>query len=178
MNNKSCSTLIFSAAALSGFVLISTAYAADMPKRKSGLWEIKTLMKEMPGGGMTMQHCVDEKTDDLMQRDADKQAKQSCTVSNMKRDGDRMTVQSACKMDKSTVTTDSVFTGKFDSAYRVDMKSRYEPPLHGMKENAMSMEAKWLGACKPGQKPGDMVMQGMPGMPKGMKFNPSQMPAR
>ena len=31
-----------------------------------------------------------------------------------------------------------------------------------MKESASTMEAKWLGACKPGQKPGDISMPGMP----------------
>ena len=27
----------------------------------------------------------------------------------------------------------------------------------------MAINAKWLGACKPGQKPGDIVMQGKAG---------------
>jgi hypothetical protein len=26
------------------------------------------------------------------------------------------------------------------------------------------MDARWLGACKPGQRPGDVIMMGMPGM--------------
>jgi hypothetical protein len=30
----------------------------------------------------------------------------------------------------------------------------------------MTINAKWLGPCKPGQKPGDIVMPG------GMKINP------
>ena len=178
MNKQSRFALICCAVTLTGFALTSTVNAMDAPKRKSGLWEIKTMMQGMPGGGMAMQHCIDEKTDDLMKQSAEKQAKQTCTVNDMKRDGDRMTIHSVCKMDKSTVTTDAVFSGKFDSAYRADMKFRYDPPMNGMKEGAMNMEAKWLGACKPGQKPGDVMTSAMPGMPKGMKFNPSQMPTR
>jgi len=31
-----------------------------------------------------------------------------------------------------------------------------------MKESSSVIEAKWLGPCKAGQKPGDIVMPGMP----------------
>jgi hypothetical protein len=35
-----------------------------------------------------------------------------------------------------------------------------------MRESSSTIEAKWLGACLAGQKPGDIVMPGMPaGMP-------------
>jgi hypothetical protein len=65
-------------------------------------------------------------------------------------------------MSGTTTTTRGVFTGQFDSSYKGDIKSTYEPPLHGMKESASMIEAKWVGACKPGQKPGDISMPGMP----------------
>ncbi|HEY7219560.1 MAG TPA: hypothetical protein VH985_14340, partial [Candidatus Binatia bacterium] len=56
----------------------------------------------------------------------------------------------------------AVFTGRFDSSYKADIKSSYEPPMAGMKESSSMIEAKWLGPCKAGQKPGDIVMPGMP----------------
>ena len=37
------------------------------------------------------------------------------------------------------------------------------------RETAMTVEAKWLGPCKPGQKPGDIVMPG------GFKLNVTDM---
>ena len=40
-------------------LLAATAGAADAPKRKSGLWEIKTQMAGMPSQG-PMQMCVDQ----------------------------------------------------------------------------------------------------------------------
>ena len=60
--------------------------------------------------------------------------------------------------------TRAVFTGQFDTAYKADIKSTYEPPLQGMKESTSVLDAKWLGACKPGQKAGDISMPGMPNM--------------
>lgn len=143
------------------------ALAADMPKRKSGLWEITTSMEGMPKGMGPIQHCIDRNSDNLMQQDAEK-FKQQCSATDIKQQGDRITVHSVCKMEttKNTYTTttmDAVFTGAFDSAYRGDIKTQFSPPLHGMAESKMAITAKWLGACKPGQKPGDIVMPGTAG---------------
>ena len=49
------------------------------------------------------------------------------------------------------------------------MTVRYAPPLEGMSEMRMVSQGRWLGACKPGQKHGDVVMPGMPGMVPGSK---------
>jgi hypothetical protein len=83
----------------------------------------------------------------------------------MRKKGDKIIGESVCKMSDTTVSTRSVITGRFDSAYKADIKSTYEPPMHGMSESSSSMEARWLGPCKPGQKHGDISM---PGMPEGM----------
>ena len=150
-------------ALLVALALASPVAAAsfDAPKRKSGLWEIK-----MTGGqakGMpAMQQCVDEKSDDLMMKDMRAAQKTQCSKNDMRKEGDKIVVESVCKMENSTATTRAVFTGRFDSAYKADIKSTYEPPLKGMKEASSVIEAKWLGPCKAGQKPGDISMPGMP----------------
>ena len=138
------------------------ALAADTPKRKTGLWEINTQMDGMPSMG-AMQQCIDQKTDDLMQQHAKKE-KPDCGVMDVKLQGNKVTMHSVCKFDGTTATTDAVFVGAFDSAYKGDMKTRFNPPLHGVSESKMTMEAKWVGPCKAGQKPGDMIMPNMKGM--------------
>lgn len=135
--------------------------SADLPKRKSGLWDIK-MSNAAVKGAQTMQQCIDEKTDNLMKNNMAQSEKQSCSKNEMRREGDKWVAESICKFNGSTAKTRAVFTGQFDSAYRADIKSTYEPPLHGMRESSAMIEAKWLGACKPGQKPGDMSMPGMP----------------
>lgn len=142
--------------------LAGGALAADTPKRKSGLWEINSQMDGMPSMG-AMQQCIDQKTDDLMQQQAKKQ-KPDCSVMDVKPQGNKVTMHSVCKFEGTTATTDAVFVGAFDSAYKGDMKTRYNPPMHGVSEAKMTMEAKWLGPCKPGQKPGDVIMPNMKGM--------------
>jgi len=133
------------------------AHAYDMPKRKSGLWEITTSMEGMPRAMGPIQHCIDQSSDDLMQQRGEK-AKQQCSAMDVKQQGDRIVIHSVCKHDTTTTTLDAVFTGAFDSAYRGDIHTHFDPPMHGKAESKMSLEAKWLGACKPGQKPGDIVM--------------------
>ena len=142
--------------------LAGGALAADTPKRKSGLWEINTQMEGMPSMG-AMQQCIDQNTDDLMQQSAKKE-KPDCSVMDVKPQGNKVTMHSVCKFEGTTATTDAVFIGAFDSAYKGDMKTRYNPPMHGISESKMTMEAKWLGPCKPGQKPGDVIMPNMKGM--------------
>lgn len=143
----------------------SQALAMDMPKRKSGLWEITTSMEGMPKGMGPIQHCIDQTTDNLMQQNAEK-FKQQCSATDIKQQGDKITIHSVCKMEttkntSTTTTMDAVFTGAFDSAYRGDIRTTFNPPMHGMAESKMSIAAKWVGACKPGQKPGDIVMPGL-----------------
>ena len=139
--------------------LATTAMAADMPKRKAGLWEINMRMDGAPSMG-PIQQCIDQNTDNLMQQKA-KEQKPDCSVMDVKTSGNRVTIHSVCKMEGTTVTSDGVFEGAFDASYRGTMKSRYNPPMHGMSESNMTQEARWLGPCKPGQKPGDVIMPNM-----------------
>ena len=151
----SCLTLGIAAALLARPVV-----AAEPPKRKSGLWEMKQQMDGVPSMG-AMQMCVDQASDNLMQDRARQKA--DCSVMDVSQNGGKTTLHSVCKVDaKTTATTDAVFTGSMDSSYRGDIRVRYSPPLQGRAEMKMSSEARWLGPCKPGQKPGDVVMPGMP----------------
>ena len=152
--------------------LATTATAADMPKRKAGLWEINMRMDGAPSMG-PIQQCIDQNTDNLMQQKA-KEQKPDCSVMDVKTSGNRVTIHSVCNMEGTTVTSDGVFEGAFDASYRGTMKSRYNPPMHGMSESNMTQEARWLGPCKPGQKPGDVIMPNM-GMGPGGTVNINDM---
>jgi hypothetical protein len=139
----------------------AAAASFDPPKRKSGLWEIN-ISSGQTKGSHAMQQCIDEKTDDLMKKELTENQKPQCSKNEMRKEGDKIIAESVCKVQNSTATTRAVFTGRFDSAYKADIKSTYEPPMSGMKESSSVIEAKWLGPCKAGQKPGDIVMPGMP----------------
>ena len=143
------------------------ASAQDLPKRKSGLWEIRTSSatgKSAVAQSATVQMCIDENTDDVVQQQMGA-ARQSCSRHDVKRTGEQMVVDSVCRFGETTATTHSVFTGAFDTAYKVESRTAYDPPLQGTREGTAVMQARWLGACKAGQKPGDMILG------NGMKIN-------
>ena len=139
----------------------ASAASFDSPKRKSGLWEIRISSDQAKGVPM-VQQCVDEKSDDLMGEDMAGGEELSCSKNEMRREGDTIVGESVCKVNGSTARTRAVITGRFDSAYKVNMTVTYEPPLMGMREASMVMEGTWLGPCKPGQQPGDVSIPGMP----------------
>lgn len=155
----------------------ATALAADVPNRKPGLWEIKSSMQGVPADALpATQQCIDERTDVLMQQRAGQSG--ACQQMDIKRDGERTTIHSVCTHDRITATTDATFIGSFDSSYRGNIKVKYEPPMQGISESAMTLEARWLGPCKPGQKPGDVMINGMKFNPAQMGGPPPKMPAR
>ena len=105
--------------ALALLALLALAYTAttfsapnDMPTRKSGLWEIKMQSPEMPQP-MQSQHCIDEKTDNLLLQQGQAQAQQQCSKNSMRKEGDKIIVESVCKFDATTATTKAVFSGDF-----------------------------------------------------------------
>ena len=64
------------------------------------------------------------------------------------------------------MTSHSEIIGDFNSAYTVKTTSHSEGgPAATKGDHETMIEAKWLGACKPDQKPGDIVMPG------GLKMN-------
>jgi hypothetical protein len=128
------------------------ALAQDPPRRKSGLWEVKG--ETMP----PMSTCVDQASDDALRSAAGNMQQSNCKQTSMKREGNRIVSESVCKMGNTTATTRTVASGDFETAYTVESTSKYEPPLAGRSEGRVKMDARWVGPCKPGMKPGDMVM--------------------
>jgi hypothetical protein len=58
------------------------------------------------------------------------------------------------------LTSHSEVTGDFNSAYTVVTTSHSDKGLTNLRDLTTRIEGKWLGDCKPGQKPGDVIMPG------------------
>ena len=127
----------------------------DIPKRKPGLWEIQTTLAEMGGVTNTLQICIDEEFDDLMDTRGDEDT--DCSEQTVRRDGNRMLVDAVCRIDGTTATLRGVFAGDFSSRYQGEIKTTYDPPIQGMATSHLALEARWLSACLPGQQPGQVI---------------------
>src|SRR5664279_862029 len=146
------------------------ARAVEIPVRKAGLWELKMLNSGSPLPEMTMQHCTDETTDKAMTDAASPMAKDMCSKNDMQKTATGYVNDSVCKVGGMSITSHAETTGDFNSAYTVKSTSHTEGgPAAAPHDATTTIEAKWLGACKADQKPGDIVMPG------GFKMNVKDM---
>ena len=146
-------------------VLLFAAQAAalDLPTRKAGLWEIKMMFEGRNLPAQTMQQCIDASSDKVMNANFGGSAQETCSKRDMQNVGGTIVVDSVCTFGQAITTSHAVVTGSFDSAYSVDVTSTRSGgamapgmPAHG--SSHMKIEAKWIGPCAAGQKPGDVIM--------------------
>jgi hypothetical protein len=144
----------------------AAASAVELPVRKAGLWEMKTMRAGSSTPDMTMQQCTDESTDKAMSTAFSPMAKESCSKNDIQKTANGYVGDSVCSFGGMSMTSHSETTGDFNSAYTVKSTSTTKGGPPGVPGDSTTIiEAKWLGACKPDQKPGDIMMPG------GMKMN-------
>jgi len=152
-----------------GYLLLaplSEAAGADqLPIRKAGLWDIKMVRSGSPMPAITMQHCTDETTDRAMNGMASPMAQQNCSKQDIRKTATGYASDSVCTVAGRTITAHSEVAGDFNSAYTVTTVSHSEGGPAGARDVTSRIEAKWIGACKADQKPGDVVT------PDGRKVN-------
>jgi len=63
-----------------------------------------------------------------------------------------------CNLGGSTMKSHSVMTLTGNTAYRTEAHATFDPPLAGQAVTDTVIEGRYVGACKPGQQPGDMTL--------------------
>lgn len=134
------------------------ADADELPIRKAGLWEMK-----VSGGGsipeMKLQQCTDESTDRQMSTAFSPLSKELCSKKDVRKTANGYVMDSDCSLAGVSIASHSEIVGDFNSAYTVKSTSHGDAAA-GRGDRVTAIDAKWLGACKPDQKPGDVVMPG------------------
>ena len=149
---------LFWCVAALGLGLCLPAQAIDFPPRKPGLWEVRITDGKSGEKPQITQQCVDAASDQAMMKMGQAMAEKGCSRNDMRKDGDRIITESVCTFGKAKITSQSVMTFQSDTAMRTEIKGRYEPPIMGLSEVNSVQEARWMGPCKAGQQPGDLVM--------------------
>jgi len=150
-------------------LLIATAAPAtaqDFPIMKSGQWETSTTTSRSSDGPLSkITMCTDEAIQRQMMDMSKGMQREMCSKSDLRREGAKYIGDSVCKMGESKMTTHSVMTIQGDTAYKVAITTTYDPPFMGMKDASTSVEGKYVGPCRDGLQPGDVLM------PDGRKMN-------
>lgn len=137
--------------------LAANALSDEIPKRKPGLWEIKGTIEGMPDMGPVLE-CVDQNTDNILQQ-GKMEEEAECKAPIVKRSGDKITIHTECRLDDDMFTsTDYTLQGSFDSAYHGTAISQIKSP-QDTRKTTFTINARWTGPCKAGQKPGDVISQ-------------------
>jgi hypothetical protein len=148
---------------LSGCALAMTvpAGAEELPVRKAGLWEMKIVKTGSQLPDLTMQHCTDPTTDKEMSDSVSPLAKQICSKREIQKTATGYVSDSVCTVAGVAMTTHADIVGDFNSGYTVTSTSHSDKgPTGKPLDTITKIEAKYVGACKPDQKPGDIVMPG------------------
>ena len=142
-----------------GVACISPAAAQDFPTRRAGLWEITVEREGMPP--QVMQQCTDAETDKSMNAFGGGMGAELCSKQDIRKVGTTLVINATCKIGPMTSVSHSVVSGDFNSNYTVKVTSKIEglpAAAQAMAGGATTIQARWVGACNPNQRPGDVIM--------------------
>ncbi|MCV9936434.1 hypothetical protein OIU35_08655 [Boseaceae bacterium BT-24-1] len=142
---------IIAAASILGAV---PAFADELPQRKAGLWETKSTGAE---GETTAKQCVGPGTDRAMLGGMTGGA---CAKVEVKKTATGYAVATECTIGQINAVGSSVVTGDFQTIVRTEGSTKLTgmPGQPGPVERKLVVEAKRVGDCGPGQKPGDIIL--------------------
>jgi hypothetical protein len=151
---------------IAGLAIAGTAAAAlaqdAAPTRRAGWWEI-TVSNPLVRGGQTVQMCTDAATERSMSvfAGAEGQQPRGCSAPVIHKTAGGWSFDLACTRGKIATVSSGIANGDFQTGYHVETTTRMTPaPIPQLAEIRTTMDARWLGPCPEGRKPGDMVMNG------------------
>ncbi len=150
-----------SSAAVITLLAASGDPALAHPKRRAGLWEVRSASADTLGMAPT-RYCVGESTDTAdTHLDRSNGPKGSCSLGQFLPAGQGWVAESVCREGKNTVTSRAVATGDFENEYRIDTVVTYTSAAGNRREDREAAVARWLGARERNQRAGDLVIPGM-----------------
>jgi hypothetical protein len=166
-------TRSFALAAATALMASAPAAAVDYPTLKNGQWEMTTSAAEAGAPPRKSTICLDANTQKSMIDMGVGMQKEMCTRMDMRREGARFITDAECKLGTSVIKSHGVMTMTGDTAYRTETSATFDPPLaKDMKESKTVIEGRYLGPCRDGMQPGDMVTD------TGQKINVNQLQQR
>lgn len=145
-----------------------TAQAKSLPARRSGLWEITLHSDEVTlrragqasPRPVTVQQCTSAQTEPVMLLSL-LPGQESCGNTRVRRvqgsDGAGFDISNTCKVHGVRNDAQVTLRGDLQSHYSGTFQVRFASAAI-KNTGTKSFEGRWLGACKEGQRPGDMVL--------------------
>jgi hypothetical protein len=143
---------------LAFFAVVTLAAQTQIPTRKAGLWEstMSGTSSLAAAGGGKIKHCIDASTDQAAMTGA--MAGKACEQGPIVKTAAGYEMEATCKMGGMTSKSKSIVSGDFNSQVTVDVTSFITTGSGPAKESKTKIEARYVGPCEAGQKPGDIIM--------------------
>jgi hypothetical protein len=142
-------------------VCASSAIAQEIPTRRPGLWEVTITHDGRKTPPQTTQQCTDAEIDKFMHAFSGALSGDMCSKQEIKKVGATLVINATCQIGSMKSTSQSVVSGDFTSNYTVKVTAKLEGVPAAAQQAAggtTTIQARWIGACKPGQRPGDITM--------------------
>ena len=150
-------TVLVAIAIVLAAAMHSGSSADPWPHRKPGLWQMTMTMQGSPMGPMTSKYCIDAATEAVLMQMGQSTANKMCSSETVHVAGSTGTIDAVCRFGKTTSTSHTTVTFLGDTAYRSETHSHLDPPSKFMKgDRIMTNDARWVGSCPAGMKPGDI----------------------
>jgi hypothetical protein len=114
------------------------AVSGDVPVRKSGQWELKTISGAT--GTIVSRVCITPEDHIIVPSD-----RGSCAPPKVERAGDQTIVNTVCKTDQGEERISTLLTGDFKTWYRAIVKMTFDPPGMGPPNLGVTIEGRYLG---------------------------------
>ena len=139
------------------------AEAQNLPTRRAGLWAITMTDESGKTPPQVMQQCIDAKTDQMMNAFSGGIGAEMCSKQEIRKVGATIVINAECQVGPMRSISESVVSGDFNSNYTVRVTTKVEglpAAAQAMVGGPRVIQAKWVGACAKGQRPGDIMMEG------------------
>jgi len=137
----------------------STAPAQEFPKLKPGLWEVNMTTGKREAPRLTTM-CLDDSVQREMYTMSTGMMAGMCSKHEIKVAGNKVTTIANCDLGITKMQSQAMMTLSGNTSYHTEARATFDPPLNGAKESTSIIDGKHVGACKPGQQPGDMTLPG------------------
>jgi hypothetical protein len=144
---------------LSAWIGVARADEFKPPPTKEGLWETHSIQAQQGKtvSDRSVKMCQSRELTRSMQSSGDElRRKNECTSSVTKPSPNTYVEESRCAKGRNAGSvTKVVYTYQGDTASHTEMHMNV-----GKSETVMVMDAKYLGSCPAGMKPGDLIIDG------------------
>lgn len=128
---------------------------AALPVPRAGLWQVTHATQELGNLQIGAEVCLDGNALPWL---AVQQQRNLCTPINLDFDGQRYRFDTHCQTPQGQVYVSGEASGDPQREFQAHVRTQADPPINGLTTMTVSSSGRWIGACRPGQRPQQAVV--------------------